>query len=215
MTALGAETQSWLQDNYAAGDSWVSLSSFAGPDGTTGLYALPYKIDVKSLVWYVPENFEDAGYTVPETLEDLKALTEQIVADGGTPWCIGLGSGGATGWPATDWVEDLMLRLNPPEVYDQWVSHEIPFSDPQVLAAIDEFGWFAKNDSFVAGDRPPYLRPTSTTAPRDCSPRRRNATCTIRPASSPRSSPKARNWAPTRTFSTCPLRPNLIWAHLF
>jgi ABC-type glycerol-3-phosphate transport system substrate-binding protein len=48
---------------------------------------------VKSLVWYVPENFEDAGYEIPETMEELKALTEQIVADGETPWCIGLGSG--------------------------------------------------------------------------------------------------------------------------
>jgi alpha-glucoside transport system substrate-binding protein len=74
----------------------------------------PYKADVKSLVWYVPENFEDAGYEVPGTMEELKALTEQIVADGETPWCIGLGSGGATGWPATDWVEDMMLRTQPP-----------------------------------------------------------------------------------------------------
>ena len=67
-------------------------------------------------------------------MEELKALTEQIVADGGTPWCIGLGSGGATGWPATDWVEDLMLRTQPPEVYDQWVTNEIPFNDPRVVA---------------------------------------------------------------------------------
>jgi alpha-glucoside transport system substrate-binding protein len=106
---------------------------------------------VKSLVWYIPENFEDAGYEVPETMEELKALTEQIAADGETPWCIGLGSGGATGWPATDWVEDMMLRTQPPSVYDQWVSNEIPFTDPAVVGAIEEFGWFARNDDFVAG----------------------------------------------------------------
>jgi alpha-glucoside transport system substrate-binding protein len=106
---------------------------------------------VKSLVWYVPENFADAGYAVPTTMEELKALTEQIVADGGTPWCIGLGSGAATGWPATDWVEDLMLRTQPPEVYDGWVDNSIPFTDARVVAAIDEFGWFAKNDAFVDG----------------------------------------------------------------
>ncbi len=151
LTPLGDETTAWLKDNYAAGESWVKLGSYKGKDGAEALYAFPYKIDVKSLVWYVPENFDDAGYTIPETMEDLKALTEQIVADGGTPWCIGLGSGGATGWPATDWVEDMMLRTAPPETYDKWVSHEIPFNDPAVVAAIDEFGWFAKNDSFVAG----------------------------------------------------------------
>lgn len=148
---LGEETEAWLAENYAAGDSWVGLGSYAGADGTRALYAFPYKIDVKSLVWYVPENFEDAGYEVPETLEDLKALTEQIAADGGTPWCIGLGSGGATGWPATDWVEDMMLRTQPPEAYDQWTTNELAFNSPEVVGAIEEFGWFARNDAFVAG----------------------------------------------------------------
>lgn len=151
VTPLGEDTQKWLAENYAAGDSWVGLGSYAGPDGTRALYAFPYKIDVKSLVWYSPENFEDAGYEVPQTMEELKALTEQIVADGGTPWCIGLGSGGATGWPATDWVEDLMLRTQPADVYDRWTTNELAFNSPEVVGAIEDFGWFAKNDAFVAG----------------------------------------------------------------
>ena len=151
LTKLPAEVGEFLTENYAAGQSWVDLSSYAGKDGEKALYAFPYKADVKSLVWYVPDNFDDAGYEVPETMEELKALTEQIVADGGTPWCIGLGSGGATGWPATDWVEDMVLRTQPPEVYDQWVTNEIPFNDPRIVNAIEEFGWFAKNDKFVDG----------------------------------------------------------------
>ena len=151
LTALPEGTADWVRDNYAAGQSWVDLGTYAGPDGEDALYGFFYKVDVKSLVWYVPENFEDAGYEVPETMEELKALTEQIVADGETPWCIGLGSGGATGWPATDWVEDMMLRTQTPEVYDEWVSNERPFNDPAVVAAIEEFGWFARNDDFVAG----------------------------------------------------------------
>ncbi len=151
LTPLPEGTADWVRENYAAGQSWVDLGSYAGPDGKKDLYGFFYKVDVKSLVWYVPENFEDAGYEIPQTMEELKALTEQIVADGGTPWCIGLGSGGATGWPATDWVEDLLLRTQPPEVYDAWVSNEIPFNDPRIVAAIEEFGWFALNDKFVAG----------------------------------------------------------------
>jgi alpha-glucoside transport system substrate-binding protein len=126
-------------------------ATFEDDGGEEHLYGVFYKVDVKSLVWYVPDNFDDFDYEVPETMEELKALTEQMVADGETPWCIGLGSGGATGWPATDWVEDMMLRTQPPEVYDQWVSNEIPFTDPAVVDAIDEFGWFARNDDFVAG----------------------------------------------------------------
>jgi alpha-glucoside transport system substrate-binding protein len=149
--ALTEDDANWLRENYAAGESWVDLASFAGPDGSDNLYGLFYKVDLKSLVWYVPENFEDAGYEIPETMEDLKALTEQIVADGGTPWCIGLGSGAATGWPATDWVEDMMLRLHSPADYDAWVSNDLPFNDPKVVEAIEDFGWFARNDAHVAG----------------------------------------------------------------
>jgi alpha-glucoside transport system substrate-binding protein len=148
---LSAGTDAWLAANYAAGQSWADLGSYVGKDGSTQLYAFPFKADLKSLVWYVPENFSDAGYEVPTTMEELKALTEKIAADGGTPWCIGLGSGGATGWPATDWVEDFMLRVNTPADYDAWVKNELKFSDPKVLAAIDEFGWFARNDKFVSG----------------------------------------------------------------
>ncbi len=151
LTPLVDGTDAWLEENYAAGESWSALGTYTGQDGADHLYGFPYKIDVKSLVWYVPENFEDAGYEVPQTMEELKALTDQIVADGETPWCIGLGSGGATGWPATDWVEDMMLRTQSPEVYDQWVTNEIPFDDPRVVEAIEEFGWFARNDAYVSG----------------------------------------------------------------
>ncbi|MBS0124395.1 ABC transporter substrate-binding protein [Thetidibacter halocola] len=151
LAPLKEGTGDWVRDNYAAGQSWVDLGTYAGPDGATDLYGFFYKVDVKSLVWYVPENFEDAGYEIPTTMEELKALTEQIVADGETPWCIGLGSGGATGWPATDWVEDMMLRTQSPEDYDAWVKNELKFDDPKVVAAIEEFGWFARNDAYVAG----------------------------------------------------------------
>jgi alpha-glucoside transport system substrate-binding protein len=151
LAPLGDDMAAWTAENYAAGDSWVSLGSYAGPDGASQFYAFPYKIDLKSLVWYVPENFEDAGYDVPETMEELLALTAQIAEEGETPWCIGLGSGGATGWPATDWVEDILLRTQPPEVYDGWVTNEIPFDDPRIVEAIETFGTFARNDAYVAG----------------------------------------------------------------
>lgn len=151
LSPLGEETADWVADNYAAGQSWVDLGTYEGEDGEEALYGFFYKIDVKSLVWFIPSAFEESGYEIPETMEDLKALTEQIAEDGGTPWCIGLGSGAATGWPATDWVEDLMLRTQEPEVYDQWVSNDIPFDDEAVINAIEEFGYFAKNDAFVAG----------------------------------------------------------------
>lgn len=150
LSPLAEGTDDWIRENYAAGDSWVDLGTYEGPDGEA-LFGFFYKVDVKSLVWYSPEQFEEAGYEVPQTMEELKDLTQQIADDGVTPWCIGLGSGAATGWPATDWVEDIMLRLHEPEVYDDWVSNEMRFDDPRVVEAIEEFGWFVRNDAFVQG----------------------------------------------------------------
>ncbi|MGJ8611747.1 MAG: ABC transporter substrate-binding protein [Octadecabacter sp.] len=151
LTPLRDGTAEWITENYAAGQSWVDLGTYADASGDENLFGFFFRVNVKSLVWYSPENFEDAGYDIPESMEELIALSDQIVADGGTPWCIGLGSGAATGWPATDWVEDMMLRTQEPSVYDEWVANDIPFNDPRVIEAIETFGMFARNDDYVAG----------------------------------------------------------------
>ena len=143
--------KAWMVENYGAGQSWVDIGTSKDKDGKPQFLGFSYKTDVKSLVWYSPENFADAGYEVPKTMEELIALSDKIVADGGKPWCIGLGSGGATGWPATDWIEDIMLRTQSPEVYDKWVTNEVKFTDPAVTGALDIFGSFAKNDAYVDG----------------------------------------------------------------
>jgi alpha-glucoside transport system substrate-binding protein len=151
LTDLGDDTTNWLTTNYAAGASWAALGQYEGKDGKVHQYGFPYKQELKSLVWYSPDNFKEKGYQVPKTMEDLLALTDKIVADGGTPWCIGIESGGATGWPATDWMEDLMLRTQAPDVYDGWVKNTVKFNDPRVIAVMDIFGSIAKDDKKVAG----------------------------------------------------------------
>lgn len=151
LTPLGADLAAKVSSDYAAGESWLSLGTYKDKDGNPQFFAVPYKADLKSLVWYSPDNFAEKGYAVPETLEDLMALTDKIVADGGTPWCIGLGSGGATGWPATDWIEDLMLRTHSAADYDAWVSNELKFNDPKVVEVLETFGSIAKDEKKVAG----------------------------------------------------------------
>ncbi|WP_159976197.1 ABC transporter substrate-binding protein [Roseobacter cerasinus] len=151
LTPLADGTADWVRDNYAAGQSWVDLGTYADQNGEDQMFGLFYRVDLKSLVWYSPEAFDEAGYDIPETMEELKDLTDLIVEEGGTPWCIGLGSGAATGWPATDWVEEMMLRTQAPEDYDAWVTNEMKFDDPKVIAAIEEFGAFARNDAYVDG----------------------------------------------------------------
>lgn len=119
---------------------WIDLGS--GPDGS--LLGLPDVAEVKSLVWYSNKYFKQYGYTVPTTWAEFTALQDKMVKDHHTPWCIGIESAGATGWPFTDWVEDFILRMYGTTVYDQWVTHKIPFTDPQIKAAFQAVAdlWF-------------------------------------------------------------------------
>jgi alpha-glucoside transport system substrate-binding protein len=132
--------------NDTLGESFVALGEYEGEH-----YGVPTNINLKSMVWYPKDDFDAAGYTVPETWDDLIALSDQIVADGSAPWCIGFESGGDTGWPATDWMEDIMLRTAGPDVYDQWAAHEIPFDAPEVKAAAETFGEVLFADGYVLG----------------------------------------------------------------
>jgi alpha-glucoside transport system substrate-binding protein len=133
-----------LQEDLVGG--FVELGSHNG-----NLYGLYYKTDVKSIVWYPVQAFADNGYQVPATWDELIALGDQIVADGnGNPWCISIESQAADGWVATDWMEDILLRTAPPEIYTQWYEHEIPFNHPEVLEAAEYMSqiWFAPDSAY-------------------------------------------------------------------
>jgi alpha-glucoside transport system substrate-binding protein len=121
----------------SASEGWAdSYLAFSNVDGTQ--YGVPFKSDLKSLVWYIPSVWEEKGYEVPETLTDFKALVDEMIANGDTPLCVGIESGPATGWPFTDWVEELILREQGIDYYNQWVGHEIPFNDQAVVDTFDE-----------------------------------------------------------------------------
>ena len=112
-------------------------------------YGVVVKLGIKSLLWYAADDMEADGYEVPDTWSALKETTTQIASDmggeaGRAPWCIGIEDGGNTGWVATDWIEDLVLRIHGEEVYDQWVSHEIPFDSPEITEVFEELEsiWF-------------------------------------------------------------------------
>jgi alpha-glucoside transport system substrate-binding protein len=129
------------------------------------LYGIFIKAAVKSLVWYNPNAFDAAGYEVPTTWDELNALEDQIIADGTTPWCIGLESGAASGWPGTDWIEDIMLRTAGPETYDQWWQHEIPWTDDVVRNAWETWGTVVNDPEMVYGGQPFVLSTNFGEAP--------------------------------------------------
>jgi len=140
----------WLKQNYK--QSWLDMASMKGPNGpiTAGIWA---RANGKDLVWYPKAAFDKAGYKIPTTWDEMMALSDQIVKDGDTPWCIGIESGAATGWTMTDWIEALMLRTTTPENYDKWVAGTLKFDSPEVRKAIDYATkiWF--DDKYVFGGR--------------------------------------------------------------
>ena len=116
-------------------------------DGT--FYAAPLGANVKSFVWYSPKTFADNGWEIPTTWAELLTLSDTIAETDVQPWCVGFGSGEATGWVGTDWMEDLMLRFQDAETYDKWVSNEMKFDDPKVAEVLAEAGKILKNPDYV------------------------------------------------------------------
>ena len=115
------------------------------------LYGLLVSMNVKSLVFYPKQAWDKAGYQAPETIGDLEKLTDQIKSDGTTPWCFAIGSEGATGWPATDWIEDLVARYAGVDGYNDWVQHKLNFDSPEVKQAAEEMQKLVLTDGNVAG----------------------------------------------------------------
>ena len=148
------DVSTFLSEEYLLGQyipSWLDMAMMEGPDGPimAGVWNRFYG---KSQVWYPKSAWDAAGYPIPETWDELVDLMDQIVADGDTPWCVGLESGAATGWPATDWMEEIMLRTTSPENYDKWTTGELPFTSPEVRNALDILTnlW---TDEYVYGGR--------------------------------------------------------------
>ncbi|MCB8921031.1 MAG: carbohydrate ABC transporter substrate-binding protein [Ardenticatenaceae bacterium] len=139
-------SEDWLSQQY--NQSWRDMVTFDGLEA--GVF---HRFNGKSLVWYPKDDWDAAGYEIPTTWEEMMALNDLIVSDGDTPWCIGIESGAATGWVATDWTEEMMLRTTSLENYDAWVAGELPFDSPEVKNAVETWSdlWF--NDDYVFGGR--------------------------------------------------------------
>jgi alpha-glucoside transport system substrate-binding protein len=143
LVAMNDETIKHIKKNYSQG--WIDLMTV---DGT--IYGVVHRVNIKSVVWYPKKAWKKTGWKIPKTWDQLKKLCDEMVSKGETPWTIGIESGGATGWVATDWIEDIMLRTGGPEIYDKWVNHEIPFNDPAVKKAAEIMGemWFTEGYTY-------------------------------------------------------------------
>ena len=145
---------SFMSADYLKGQylqSWLDMATKPSLEGKAAMVGVWERVNVKSLVWYPKKAFDEAGYKTPATWEEMIALQDQIVADGDTPWCIGIESGAATGWAATDWIEEMMLRTASLEDYDRWTTGKLKFASPEVKRAAEQVGAVWLNDKLVYG----------------------------------------------------------------
>ncbi len=133
-----------LQNDYDQG--WLDLATVNG-----NLYGIFIKASLKSQIWYNPQAFNANNYTVPQNWDQMQQLEQTIISNGNAPWCIALELGAASGWPGTDWIEDFVLVDAGPQVYDQWVKHEIPWTSDQIKQAWQDFGDIVNNPDMVYG----------------------------------------------------------------
>jgi alpha-glucoside transport system substrate-binding protein len=154
---------------YAKQGKVQDIAAIVGPEGaaklkaefptTIGLtsegdhiWSIPTKADVKSMIWYPVKAFAAKGYAVPKTWDELVTLADKIVADGSHPFCASAGGPGtATGWQLTDWIEEILLKTEDPQVTNDWISHKITFTDPKIKAAFDRVGSLLFKDGYVDG----------------------------------------------------------------
>ncbi|QJR23174.1 ABC-type sugar transport system, periplasmic component UgpB [Brevinematales bacterium NS] len=118
------------------------LGSYGGK-----LYGVFVKIANKSVIWYNPEEFKKNGWSVPKTWKELVDLSAKMAKAGKTPWSIGAD----IGWPLSDWVENIMIRTAGPELYQQWIDHEISWTHPSVRKAFQTWGDIVGNPKYLLG----------------------------------------------------------------
>jgi alpha-glucoside transport system substrate-binding protein len=140
-SAVAAATQ----DDYPA-----QLVDLVTADGAPA--AVWLTIDIKSLVWYRPDEFDARGLTVPTTLDELTELSERIrTADNAAPWCLTMEAGSSTGWVGTDWIEDYVLRRLGPTQYTHWTTGELRFRTPSIRAVFEELDTLLRAPGAIAG----------------------------------------------------------------
>jgi len=141
--------QAALKKNYD--QYWLDQATMPGKDGKPIMAGVWERVNGKGFVYYPKKAFDAAGYKVPTTMAELQALEDQMVKDGSTPWCIGIESGAATGWVATDWIENILLRTTTPENYDAWIKGTLKFTSPEVTNAVKTMADIWTNPKYVYG----------------------------------------------------------------
>ncbi len=102
------------------------------------IFGIFNSVNLGGLIWYDPKTYE--GPTDPASWEELQAWAAETAESGTAPWCVGLESGAASGWPAADFIDEILLREAGPEFHKRWREGEEPWTSPEVKHAFETYG---------------------------------------------------------------------------
>jgi alpha-glucoside transport system substrate-binding protein len=118
------------------GETSPALVELGKSEGKT--YGVFIKAALKGLIYYNTA-LHDYSASPPATWDDMISQGEANQGNAEALWCLGIESGDASGWPATDWIENILLRQAGPDVYNDWWAGKVKWTDPQVKTAFDLF----------------------------------------------------------------------------
>jgi alpha-glucoside transport system substrate-binding protein len=118
------------------GETAPGLVKLGQVDGKT--YGVFIKASIKGLIWFNPK-LHDYSSSPPATWDDLKTQAKANQGNAKAIWCLGISSGDASGWPATDWIESILLRQAGPDVYNSWWQGKTKWTDPAIKQAFNTY----------------------------------------------------------------------------
>lgn len=131
-----------INENYS--DTWTSLATVDDK-----LYGVVAKANSKSTIWYKPTSFEQNGFQIPTTWDQLLDITQQYDSKGEKPWAVGA-QGRDNSWTLTDWFENIYARKAGSDNYTKLFNGDLAFNDQTVKDSLTEMLKIV-NDKYVAG----------------------------------------------------------------
>ncbi|WP_340559262.1 ABC transporter substrate-binding protein [Streptomyces sp. GSL17-111] len=153
LTPLSSDVEQDASQNFA--NVWKDYGTVDGE-----YYGLYFKAAHKSLVWYSPDAFAQAGVEAPDSYEAMME-TAGTISDSGLP---AFSVAGQDGWTLTDWFENVYLSQAGPEKYDELAEHSLPWTDQSVVDALTTLAELFAEDDLLADGAAGALRtdfPTS------------------------------------------------------
>jgi len=136
-----------IREEYS--QSWIDLGTIEGQ-----YFGLFTKTAAKGFIWYDPETREMYDVQIPETWSDMISLSKNIINNTEmAPWVVALESGAASGWPGTDWLENIFIKMHGPDLYNQWHRGELAWTSEEVRAVWEAWGEIVANQDMMYGGK--------------------------------------------------------------